>query len=56
MEARKEYMRDYMREYMREYRRKNKEKVNAQRRKWAKNNPEKIKEYQDRYWSKKAQS
>lgn len=54
MEAKKEYMRDYMREYMREYREKNREKLNAQRRVWAKNNPEKVVEYQERYWNKKA--
>lgn len=44
---------EYMREYMREYREKNKEKINAQRRQWAKENPEKIKEYQERHWAKK---
>ena len=42
-----------MREYMAEYRKKNREKLNAQRREWAKNNPEKIREYQQRHWEKK---
>lgn len=27
---------------------------NAYRRKWAKNNPDKLREYQTRYWEKKA--
>lgn len=27
---------------------------NAYRRKWAKNNPDKLREYQARYWEKKA--
>lgn len=43
----------YMREYMAEYRKKNRERLNAQRREWAKNNPEKIREYQQRHWEKK---
>lgn len=44
---------EYMREYMREYREKNREKINAQQREWTKNNPEKVREYQERFWSKK---
>lgn len=44
---------EYMRVYMQEYRKKNREKLNAQRRDWAKNNPDKIKKYQERYWQKK---
>ena len=38
-EAKKEYMRDYMREYMRE---------------WRKNNPDKIKASNKRYWENRA--
>lgn len=44
---------EYMREYMAEYRKNNREKLNAQRRAWAKDNPDKVKEYQERYWQKK---
>lgn len=44
---------EYMRKYMAEYRKKNRERLNAQRREWAKDNPEKIREYQERFWSKK---
>lgn len=44
---------EYMREYMAEYRKKNREKLNAQRRAWVKDNPDKVKEYQERYWQKK---
>lgn len=44
---------EYMREYMKEYRKKNREKINAKRRQWAQDNPEKIQEYQERFWSKK---
>ena len=43
----------YMREYMREYRKKNREKINAQKREWYRNNPDKIAEYQERFWAKK---
>ena len=50
-----ENRRIYMREYMREYRKKNREKINAQKREWNKNNPDKLKEYQERYWEKQEQ-
>lgn len=42
------------RSYRKEYREKNRDRINAYHREWAKNNPEKIKEHQDRYWQKKA--
>ena len=42
------------REYKRLYRIQNRDKINAYHRQWAKNNPDKIKKYQDRYWSKKS--
>ena len=41
-------------EYMREYRKKNKERIRKQNAEWRKNNPEKLKAAQDRFWSKKA--
>lgn len=49
----KEKRNAYMREYMREYRKKNREKINARKREWYKNNPDKAKEHQERYWAKK---
>lgn len=49
----KEARNAYMREYMAEYRKKNREKINAQRREWAKNNPDKVRQYQENYWQKK---
>jgi len=49
----KEKRNAYMREYMREYRKKNREKINAQKREWYRNNPDKIAEYQERFWAKK---
>lgn len=41
--------------YAKEYRRKNRERLNAYRRKWSKDNPDKVKQYQETYWKKKAQ-
>jgi len=43
------------REYMRKYREKNRERINKTKREWARNNPEKIKEYTVRHWEKQAQ-
>lgn len=40
--------------YMKEYRKKNAEKVRETKRKWDKAHPEKLKEYQERYWEKQA--
>ena len=42
------------RAYRKEYREKNRDRINAYHRQWAKDNPEKIKEHQDRYWQKRA--
>ena len=39
---------------MKEYRKKNAEKVRETKRKWDKAHPEKLKEYQERYWEKQA--
>lgn len=50
----KEARNAYMRNYMKEYRRKHKERINAQKREWARNNPDKIKQYQENYWSRQA--
>ena len=41
-------------EYMRKYRAENREKINAAQRERNRNNPEKRREYQRRYWEKKA--
>ena len=43
-------------DYMREYRRKNKERLSEYRKKWAKNNPDKVRVYRERAWEKKANS
>ena len=40
-------------EYQREYRNRNRERINAKNREWHKNNPDKNKEYIQRYWNKK---
>lgn len=42
--------------YKREYRRKNRKKINAQQRAWRAGNPEKIREYQKRYWERRAKN
>lgn len=42
------------REYMRRYRADNRERLNAQKREWNKNNPEKAKLYKERYFEKLA--
>ena len=52
--ARLEAARAAKREYGRKYRAANKERQNEYRKQWAKDNPGKIKEYQARYWEKKA--
>lgn len=43
------------REYLRKWRQKNKKRVNAYQKQYRKENPEKIKEINARYWMKKAQ-
>lgn len=43
----------YMREYMKEYRKNNRERINEQRREWARNNPDRVKAHQEKYWNKK---
>ncbi|MBO5112529.1 MAG: hypothetical protein J6C12_04185 [Lachnospiraceae bacterium] len=53
-ESAKENKRAYMREYMKRYRRENRERLNENRRKWAAENPDKIKAYHDAYWEKRA--
>ena len=42
------------RKYQREYKRKNAAKINAYNRAWRKANPEKARQYNLNYWSKKA--
>lgn len=44
----------YQREYMREYRAKNREHINEKARAWFQANPDKAREYKERYWNKKA--
>lgn len=41
-------------DYLREYRRKNASRLRAYKRKWSKENPDKIRQYQESYWKKKA--
>lgn len=41
-------------EYAKKYREKNKDRLNAYRRNWNKENPDKVKQYQETYWGKKA--
>lgn len=41
--------------YMREYRTKNRDKCNANSRRWRRNNPEKVRECNIRYWERKAE-
>lgn len=43
------------RNYKRQYRCENREKINAQQREWRANNPAKVREYQRRYWEKRAE-
>ena len=43
------------RNYKRQYRIKNRDKINAQQREWRANNPDKVREYQSRYWEKLAE-
>lgn len=42
------------RSYQREYRNINREAINARKRQWNRRNPDKLREYQQRYWQKKA--
>lgn len=42
------------REYYRKYNALNRKKINERHKKWIKNNPEKAKAIQARYWQKKA--
>lgn len=42
-------------DYKRQYRIRNQEKINRQQRAWRKANPDKVKEYQARYWERKAE-
>lgn len=40
-------------EYMKKYRAENKEKLNAYQSQWRKANPEKVKQYNETYWTNK---
>lgn len=40
--------------YWRQYRSRNREKINSQRRAWGSRNRDKVKEYQQKYWERKA--
>lgn len=42
--------------YRRQYRSKNRDRINAMQRAWNAQNPDKVREYQDRYWKKKAET
>lgn len=42
--------------YKRKYRQRNREKINKQQREWRGRNPDKVREYQVRYWEKRAKN
>lgn len=46
--------REYMRNYMKNYREKNRAKIRAGHKKWQQENPEKVREYQEKHWANKA--
>lgn len=41
-------------EYMREYREKRREELKAYKREWNRNNPDRVKQHQETYWTKQA--
>lgn len=45
----------YMQEYMGKYRKKNRLKIREAHKKWQRENPEKVRAYQEKFWAKKAQ-
>lgn len=49
-----EKIREAKRRYAAEHRAKNRQNIREYCRKWRKNNPEKVKAAQDRFWAKKA--
>lgn len=56
-----EYHREYnarptTKEYMKKWRQENRERINEYNRKWRNAHPDKIKEYTERYWKKKAEA
>ena len=44
----------YQREYMRDYRAKNRERIRETNKAWREAHPDKMREYKERYWEKKA--
>lgn len=44
------------REYRKHYRDRNREKINRQQREWRAGNPEKVRQYEKRYWEKVAEN
>lgn len=48
-------IREQRRKVAAEYRKRNRARLNAYKREWAKNNPEKVKAARDRYYLRKAQ-
>lgn len=53
-EKAKEVRRLYMRQYSKKYREENLEKILKRQREWRANNRDKCREYEARYWMKKA--
>ncbi len=49
-----EMRKEYMRNYMRRYRQENREKIAEQRKAWRSANPDKVKQYTEKYWNKRA--
>lgn len=43
------------RQYYREYYKKNREKIRERQREWRKENPDKVKKYNENYWKRKAE-
>ena len=43
-------------EYYKKYRAEHKERLNEQQRIWRNNNPDKTKQYQERYWTKQSET
>lgn len=42
--------------YDREYRKRNRQRINQQQKEWRRNNPNKVRAQNERYWQKKAES
>lgn len=50
-----EIAREKKRQYYQEYYRKNRKKINEQKREWRAANPDKVRQYNENYWLRKAE-